>query len=151
MIHEVAYAGCLTVRTPFYKTLHFYVALAIVLGIALGVAYPATGAAMKPLGDAFVKLLRMLIAPIIFCTVVVGIANVGDLRKVGRIGVKALLYFEVVTTAALLIGLFTVMFFKPGAGINADPATLDIKAVQQYATTGKAMHTVDFLLNIIPD
>ena len=106
---------------------------------------------MKPLGDGFIKLIRMMIGPVIFSTVVVGIANIGDMRKLGRVGIKALLYFEVVTTMALLIGLAVVTFFHPGAGINANPATLDIKAVQQYASSGKELHAVDFLLNIIPD
>ncbi len=135
----------------FYKTLHFQVFAAIVLGIALGSFYPSAGEAMKPLGDGFINLIRMMIAPIIFFTVVVGIAGVGDLRKVGRVGLKALLYFEVVTTLALLIGLIVVTVVQPGAGINANPMTLDAKAVQQYTTSAKGMHTVDFLLNIIPD
>jgi aerobic C4-dicarboxylate transport protein len=136
---------------PFYKTLHFQVLAGIILGIALGSFFPAAGASLKPIGDAFINLIRMMIAPIIFFTVVVGIANAGDVRKVGRVGLKALLYFEVVTTAALLIGLVVVKVVQPGAGINADPATLDAKAVQQYTGSAKSMHTVDFLLNIIPD
>jgi len=135
----------------FYRTLHFQVLAGIVLGIALGVLYPSTGAKMKPLGDGFINLIRMMIAPIIFLTVVVGIANVGDLRKVGRVGLKALLYFEVVTTAALLIGLIVVTVVQPGAGINANPATLDARSVQQYTSPQGGTHTVDFLLNIIPD
>jgi aerobic C4-dicarboxylate transport protein len=93
----------------------------------------------------------MLIAPVIFCTVVIGITNVGDIKKLGRIGAKALLYFEVVTTIALLIGLAAVKIMQPGAGMNIDPATIDTKAVQQYTTSGKTMHTVEFLLNVIPD
>jgi aerobic C4-dicarboxylate transport protein len=93
----------------------------------------------------------MMIGPVIFCTVVTGIANIGDMKKLGRVGVKALLYFEVVTTFALLIGLTVVKIVQPGAGINANPATLDAKAVAQYATSGKELHAVDFLLNIIPD
>ena len=106
---------------------------------------------MKPIGDGFINLIRMMIAPIIFFTVVVGIASVGDMRKVGRVGLKALLYFEVVTSLALLIGLIVVTVVQPGAGINANPATLDAKAVQQYTTSAKGMHAVDFVLNIIPD
>lgn len=106
---------------------------------------------MKPLGDGFIKLIRMMIGPVIFCTVVVGIANIGDMKKLGRVGIKALLYFEVVTTAALLIGLAVVTIVKPGAGIDANPATLDAKAVAQYATSGKELHAVEFLLNVIPD
>ncbi len=123
----------------------------IVLGVILGIVNPTAAQAMKPLGDGFIKLVRAIIAPIIFCTVVVGVGSVGDMRKLGRIGVKALLYFEVVTTFALLIGLAVVTIFQPGAGINATAATLDAKAVQDYASPQKALHTVDFLLNIIPD
>src|ERR1700745_1573672 len=125
---------------PFYRTLHFQVLAGIILGIVLGVFYPKTGEAMKPLGDGFIKLIRMMIAPIIFCTVVVGIANIGDMRKLGRVGLKALLYCEVVTTIALLIGLVVVKFFEPGSGINANVATLDTKAIQQYANSGKKMN-----------
>src|SRR5580698_11554104 len=104
-------------KTPFYRTLHFQVLAGIILGIVLGVFYPKTAEAMKPLGDGFIKLIRMVIAPIIFCTVVVGIANVGDMKKLGRIGVKALLYFEVVSTLSLVLGLIVVTVFQPGAGI----------------------------------
>jgi aerobic C4-dicarboxylate transport protein len=136
---------------PFYTTLHFQVLAGILLGIALGVFFPKTAESMKPLGDGFIKLIRMVIAPIIFCTVVVGIANVGDMKKLGRIGVKALLYFEVVSTLSLVLGLIVVTVFQPGAGINATAATLDAKSIQDYAGPGKALHTVDFLLNIIPD
>src|SRR3954451_11506946 len=114
---------------PFYLTLHFQVLAGILLGVALGVLNPAAAQAMKPLGDGFIKVIRMIIAPIIFCTVVAGIGSVGDMRKLGRIGIKALLYFEVVTTFALLIGLVVVRIFQPGAGINATAATLDAKAV----------------------
>jgi aerobic C4-dicarboxylate transport protein len=106
---------------------------------------------MKPLGDGFIKLIRMVIAPIIFCTVVAGVANVGDMRKLGRVGVKALLYFEVVTTLALGTGFAVVSLIRPGAGMNVNAATLDPAAVSQYAGSGKATSTVDFLLNIIPD
>jgi aerobic C4-dicarboxylate transport protein len=140
-------------KTPprFYRSLHFQVLAAIILGVVLGIVDPSRAEAMKPLGDGFIKLIRMIIAPIIFCTVVVGIGNVGDMKKLGRIGVKALLYFEVVTTVALLIGLVVVSVAKPGAGVNATAATLDAKSVQEYTSPQKAMHTVDFLLNIIPD
>src|SRR5262245_29689323 len=119
----------------FYQSLHFQVLVGILAGIALGALYPTAGEKMKPIGDGFINLIRMMIAPIIFLTVVVGIANVGDLRKVGRVGLKALLYFEVVTTFALVIGLIVVTVFQPGAGINANPATLDAKAVQQYTSS----------------
>lgn len=138
-------------RTPFYQTLYFQVISGILIGVFLGAFYPAAGEAMKPLGDGFIKLIRMMIGPVIFCTVVVGIANIGDMKKLGRVGIKALFYFEVVTTLALLIGLGVVKFVQPGAGISANPATLDAKSVAQYASSGKEMHAVDFLLNIIPD
>ncbi len=144
-----------TVSSPkkqkFYKTLHFQVLVAIIAGVLLGQFYPAVGEQMKPLGDAFIKLIRMMIAPIIFLTIVVGIANVSDLRQLGRVGVKALLYFEVVTTLALVIGLIVVKTVQPGAGVNANPATLDTRSIQQYTAPSKATHTVDFLLNIIPE
>lgn len=136
---------------PFYRSLHFQVLTGILLGVALGFAYPAWGQAMKPLGDGFIKLVRMIIAPIVFCTVVTGIGNAGDMGKLGRIGIKALVYFEVVTTFALVIGIVVVTIFQPGAGINATPSTLDAKSVQAYTGPQQAMHTVDFLLNIIPD
>jgi aerobic C4-dicarboxylate transport protein len=136
---------------PFFRTLYFRVIAGIVLGIALGVAYPQTGAAMKPLGDGFIKLIRMMIAPIIFFTVVGGIANIGDMRRLGRVGLKALVYFEVVTTIALLVGLVVVKVVQPGAGVNADPATLDPAAIRQYTSSAQQLHGVDFLLNIIPD
>src|SRR5688572_33065651 len=100
---------------------------------------------MRPLGDGFIKLVRMMIAPIIFSVVVVGIAKIGDLKALGRIGVKALIYFEVISTLALIIGLVVVNVLKPGVGINADPATLDPKAVAAYAQTAEALSTTDFL------
>jgi aerobic C4-dicarboxylate transport protein len=131
--------------------LYVQVLIGIAAGVALGAFYPTLGAQMKPLGDGFIKLIRMMIAPIIFLTVVVGIANIGDMNKLGRVGLKALLYFEVMTTIALVIGLVVVKVVQPGAGINADPATLDIESIRQYTGPGKAVHAVDFLLNIIPD
>jgi aerobic C4-dicarboxylate transport protein len=138
-------------RKPLYKELYFQVLVAIVLGIALGFFNPPLAQQMKPLGDGFVKLIRMMIAPIIFTTVVTGIAGMGDMRKLGRVGMKALLYFEVVTTAALVIGLVIVKVVQPGAGINADPATLDAKSIAQYTTSGEKLSSVDFIMNIIPD
>lgn len=135
----------------FYESLYFQVITGILIGVALGALYPSAGESMKPLGDGFIKVIRMMIGPVIFCTVVTGIANIGDLKKLGLVGVKALLYFEVVTTFALLIGLAVVKIVQPGAGINANPATLDAKAVAQYTTSGQQLHAVDFLLNIIPD
>jgi aerobic C4-dicarboxylate transport protein len=134
-----------------WQHLYFQVLVAIVIGVLLGHYYPALGAQMKPLGDAFIRLIKMLIGPIIFFTVVVGIAGIGDLKKLGRIGLKSLLYFEVVTTFALMIGLAVVTLIHPGTGINANPATLDAKSIEQYTTTGKAQSTVEFLLHIIPE
>ncbi len=141
----------MAVRPRFYQTLYFRVIAGIVAGILLGSLYPSAGEAMKPFGDGFIKLIRMMIAPVIFLTVVTGIARIGDMSKLGRVGLKALLYFEVVTTVALLVGFVVVKAVQPGAGINANASTLDAKAVQQYATQGKQLHTVDFILHIIPD
>ena len=132
------------------KSLYIQVLIGIVLGITLGYVWPEHGAALKPLGDAFVKAVKMLIAPIIFCTVVSGIASMGDLKKIGRVGVKALLYFEVVTTLALIIGLVVAREFEPGHGIHANAATLDTSSVSQYTTAAKQQSTVDFLLHVIP-
>ncbi|MSR19704.1 MAG: dicarboxylate/amino acid:cation symporter [Gemmatimonadetes bacterium] len=137
-------------KSPLYKVLYVQVLFAIVVGVVLGNFWPETGAAMRPLGDGFIKLVRMMIAPIIFSVVVAGIAKIGDLKAVGRIGVKALIYFEVISTLALIIGLVVVNVLKPGEGINADPATLDAGAVAAYATTAESLSAVQFLLNIIP-
>jgi aerobic C4-dicarboxylate transport protein len=114
---------------PFYAHLYVQVLFAIVFGVCLGHFYPAAGEAMKPLGDGFIKLIKMLIAPIIFVTVVHGIASMGDLRKVGRVGVKALLYFEIVTTLALAIGLTVGNVLQPGAGMHVDVGSLDTSAI----------------------
>ncbi len=133
----------------FFHTLYFRVIVGIILGIALGAFFPSLGEAMKPLGDAFIKLIKMLIAPIIFFTVVVGIASIGDMKKLGRVGLKALLYFEVVSTIALVIGLIVVRTFQPGAGINATPESLNAGAIQQYTTQQKTF--VEHILHIIPD
>ena len=138
-------------RKPLYTVLYVQVITAIAIGALLGYVAPETGAAMRPLGDAFIKLVRMMIAPIIFAVVVVGIAKIGDLKAVGRIGIKALVYFEVVSTIALVIGLVVVNVLKPGVGINADPATLDANAVASYAKTAESLSTTEFLLNIIPN
>lgn len=132
------------------NTLYLQVLVAIVLGVIVGAAWPHFGAQLKPFGDAFIKLVRMLIAPIIFATVVVGLAGMGDLKKVGRVGLKSLVYFEAVTTAALLIGLVVANVFRPGEGFHAAPETLDAKAVAAYATAAKSLSTVEFLLNVIP-
>ena len=136
---------------PIYHSLYFQVICAIILGIALGHFYPSLGAQMKPLGDAFIKLIKMLIAPIIFCTVVHGIASMSDMKKVGRVGLKALIYFEVMTTIALVIGLVVVNLWRPGAGMNVDPATLDTKSIATYTDQAQHQSVVDFLLHIIPN
>ena len=140
-----------TLKLPFYRQLYFQVVLAIVLGVLLGHFEPAYGEALKPLGDAFIKLVKMIIAPVIFCTVVHGIAGMQDMKKVGRVGGKALLYFEIVSTFALLIGLVVANVAKPGAGFNADLSTLDTKAVEGFAAKAHAQSTVEFILNIIPN
>jgi aerobic C4-dicarboxylate transport protein len=139
-----------TAPRPFYRTLYFYVLIAIAIGVLLGHYFPETGARMKPLGDGFIKLIKMLIAPIIFCTVVTGIAGMENMKAVGKTGVLALLYFEIVSTLALLIGLVIVNVVQPGAGMNVDPATLDAKAVETYARQAEQQTLVDFFLNIIP-
>jgi len=138
-------------KPPFYKSLYVQVLTAIVIGVLLGHFYPKVGADMKPLGDAFIKLIKMLIAPIIFCTVVVGIAGMEDMKKVGKTGGLALLYFEVVSTVALIIGLLIVNVVQPGAGMNIDPSTLDTKGIASYTEKGKLGTTVDFLMAIIPN
>ena len=135
---------------PLYRSLYFQVITAIVIGIALGHFYPETGAAMKPLGDGFIKLIKMIIAPIIFCTVVVGIAGMEDMKKVGKTGGYALLYFEIVSSIALVVGLTIVNVVQPGAGMNIDPASLDTRGIAAYAKPGQMQSTTDFLLNIIP-
>ena len=139
-------------RSPWYTSLFIQLLIFIVLGILVGWMFPEFGAGLKPLADGFIKLIKMLIAPIIFCTVVVGIAHVGDLKSVGRIGLKALIYFEVVTTFALLFGLLIGNLVKPGAGFNIDPETLATggEAIAQKTADGELPHTVEFLLNIIP-
>jgi aerobic C4-dicarboxylate transport protein len=138
------------VQRSIFRSLYFQVIVAISLGVALGAYYPATGTSMKPLGDGFIKLIKMIIAPIIFCTVVIGIAGTGDLRKVGRTGGLALLYFEVVSTVALLLGLLIVNVVQPGAGMNVDVKTLDASSVAAYTGPGKLQGTKDFLLGVIP-
>jgi len=139
-------------ESPPRGRMHLYlqVLIGIILGGLLGYLQPSSGVALRPLGDGFVNLVKMLIAPIIFTTVVVGLAGMGDLKKVGRVGFKALLYFEVVTTIALLIGLVVANVFTPGSGFHADPATLDAKGLARYTTAAGQMSTVDFLLHLIP-
>ena len=137
-------------KKPIYKSLYAQVLFAVVVGVLLGHFYPQVGTDMKPLGDGFIKLIKMIIAPIIFCTVVVGIAGMEDMKKVGKTGGLALLYFEVVSTLALIIGLVIVNFLQPGTGMNVDPATLDTKGIAAYTGPGKMQTTVEFLMAIIP-
>ncbi|HEV7715349.1 MAG TPA: dicarboxylate/amino acid:cation symporter [Steroidobacteraceae bacterium] len=137
-------------RKGLAGSLYAQVLAAILVGVLLGYFYPHAGEAMKPLGDGFVKLIKMMIAPIIFCTVVLGIAGMEDMKKVGKTGGLALLYFEVVSTLALIIGLIVVNVARPGVGMNVDPATLDAKAVAQYTAPGELKGVTDFLLNVIP-
>jgi aerobic C4-dicarboxylate transport protein len=138
-------------KKPFYKVLYVQVLFAIIVGVLLGIYDPGIATAMKPLGDGFVKLIKMIIAPVIFCTVVAGIAGMQDMKKVGRVGGKALIYFEIVSTFALAIGLIVANLIKPGAGFNVNPATLDTHAIAQYTDKTKSLSTVDFLMNIIPN
>jgi len=135
----------------FFKHLYVQVLLAIVSGIMIGYFYPDLAVQLKPLGDGFIKLIKMMIAPVIFCTIVTGIAGMQDTKKVGRVGLKALIYFELVTTLALIIGLIVINLLKPGAGMNVDVATLDAKSVETYVTQGKSQTVWDFILNIIPE
>ena len=141
------------VKKAFYKSLYFQVIMGICIGIALGVFFPGKeglAAQMKPFGDAFIKMIKMIIAPIIFCTVVVGIAKMGDMGKVGRVGIKAMLYFWAMTLLALVIGLVVVNTYQPGVGMNLDVSTLDMGAVEKYTGSAKKLSTTDFILNIIP-
>jgi len=141
----------MTTRQPLYKSLYIQVLVAITIGILLGHYYPETGVALKPLGDGFVKLIKMVIAPIIFCTVVSGIAGMQSMKSVGKTGGYALLYFEIVSTIALIIGLVVVNVVKPGAGMHIDVSTLNASSVAAYAAAGAQQTTVGFLLNIIPN
>ncbi|HCN77774.1 MAG TPA: dicarboxylate/amino acid:cation symporter [Verrucomicrobiales bacterium] len=140
-------------RAPWWRVLYIQVLLAVAAGILLGWLFPDTGKTLKPLGDGFIKLIKMMIAPVIFCTVVHGVASMGDLKKLGRVGGKTLLYFEVVSTLALVIGLVVVNLLKPGAGFNVEVADLGAKAAdaaREYAGKAQGLSTVDFLLGIIP-
>jgi len=133
------------------KSLYVQVIIAIILGILLGNYYPAFAIQLKPFGDGFIKLVKMMIAPVIFCTIVTGIAGMQDTKKVGRVGIKAIIYFEIVTTLALIIGLVVINILKPGVGMNVDPSTLDAKSVETYLTQSKSYNVQDFLLHIIPE
>jgi aerobic C4-dicarboxylate transport protein len=147
---QVASAAPIPRHKPFFKSLYFQVLFAILAGVLLGHFYPQLGEQMKPLGDAFIKMIKMVIAPIIFCTVVHGIASMQDLRKVGRVGLKALVYFEVTTTLALIVGLIVANTLQPGAGMNVDPSTIDTKSIQGYVAKSKEQSTLQFLMDIIP-
>jgi len=138
-------------KKPFYKTLFGQVVIALVLGVIVGVVWPDFAAKLKPLGDGFIKLIKMIIAPLVFCVVVHGICSTGDLKKVGRVGVKALLYFEIVTTFALALGILLAYTLQPGVGMNVDPRSLDASAMAGYTErVAQATSTVDFIMKIIP-
>src|SRR6201994_1866020 len=141
------------VRKPLYASLFFQVLAALILGVVLGVAAPDFAVSLKILSDAFLKLISMIVAPIVFCVVVHGIAGAGDLKKVGRVGVKALVYFEVMTSVALVLGLLLAYLFGPGHGMNIDTSTLDAKALSSYAENAHKLQGAgigSFLLNVIP-
>jgi len=135
----------------YLKVLYVQVIIAIVIGIIVGHFYPSFGVQLKPLGDGFIKLIKMMIAPIIFCTIVTGIAGMQNTKKVGRVGLKAILYFEVVTTLALIIGLLVINILKPGVGMNVDVASLDTKDIQNYISESKSQSIGDFFMHIIPE
>ena len=149
---HVATGTVLAKHKPFWQHLYFQVVTAIIIGVLLGHFFPATGAAMKPLGDGFIKLIKMIIAPIIFCTVVIGIAGMEDMKKVGKTGGMALLYFEVVSTVALVIGLVMVNLVQPGAGMNVDAGDARHQGDRGLHRARASMaRTTDFLLNVIPN
>jgi aerobic C4-dicarboxylate transport protein len=136
---------------PFYRDLSFQVLAGMALGIAVGHFFPAVGGTLRPLGDAFIRLIQMVVGPVIFCSVVAGIASVGDMKKVGRVAITALIYFEVVTSFALVIGLVTINLFRPGVGMNVDVATLNTTEAASYITSAREfVSTSEFLLNLIP-
>lgn len=139
-------------KVPLLRRLYVQVLIGILAGVALGHYWPTVGADMKPFGDGFIKVIKMLLAPIIFGTIVVGIARMGDLKEVGKVGAKALLYFEVLSTIALVVGLLMVNLIKPGVGMNIDPATLDGKSISAYTSVAESQHAgaVDFIMNVIP-
>jgi aerobic C4-dicarboxylate transport protein len=138
-------------KKPFYAGLSFQVLAGVVLAVIVGYVSPATGVAMKPLGDAFIRLITMIITLVIFCTLVTGIAGMEDMKKVGRVGGKALLYFEAISSLALLLGLIVGNVVRPGTGFNVNPATLDSKAVADYAGQAKAQSVTEFIVHIIPN
>lgn len=152
-------------KKPIYKSLYFQVIIAIIAGVLVGhfspsgtqivngveQYIPGFGEQLKPLGDSFIRLIKMIIAPVIFCTVVSGIAGMESMKSVGKTGGVALLYFEIVSTIALVIGLIVINVWKPGEGMNVDPATLDTEGISKYVATGESQSTIDFLMNIIPN
>lgn len=152
-------------KKPIYKSLYFQVIIAIIAGVLVGHFYPSTtqivdgvkenipglGEQLKPLGDAFIRLIKMIIAPVIFCTVVSGIAGMESMKSVGKTGGIALLYFEIVSTIALIVGLLVINIAKPGVGMNVDPATLDTAGIAKYVASGQSQSTVEFLMHIIPE
>ncbi|MBR1222361.1 C4-dicarboxylate transporter DctA [Bradyrhizobium sp. U87765 SZCCT0131] len=138
-------------RKPFHKRLYGQVLLAIVVGVLVGRFFPDIGVVMKPLGDVFIKLIRMMIAPIVFVTVVTGIAKMSSMRDVGRIGLKALIYFEVVSTLALIVGLVVGNIVRPGDGLNVDPQSLNASLVSSYVGSGEKLHFVDFIMKMVPE
>jgi aerobic C4-dicarboxylate transport protein len=144
-------ATALKRKKPLYAGLSFQVLVGVAIAIVLGYVSPATAVAMKPLGDGFIRLITMIITLVIFCTLVTGIAGMEDMKKVGRVGGKALLYFEGVSTLALLIGLAVGNVVHSGSGFNADPATLDARAVAEYAGQAEAQKVTEFLVHIIPN
>src|SRR5262249_15691850 len=135
---------------PIHHHLYVQVLVAIVLGVLIGHFFPATGATLKPLGDMFIAAIKMVIGPIIFCTVVHGIAGMQDMKKVGRVGLKALVYFELMTTLALVIGLVVVNVWQPGAGMNVDAKTIDTRSIQSFVTQAHNMSAWDYVAHIIP-
>jgi aerobic C4-dicarboxylate transport protein len=151
MAVQSATAEVPTQHKPFFKSLYFQVLTAIVAGVLLGHFYPQLGEQMKPLGDAFIKTIKMIIAPIIFCTVVHGIASMQDMKRVGRVGLKALVYFEVLTTLALIVGLIVANALQPGAAMNVDASAIDTRSIQGFVAKSKEQGTVQFLMDIIPN
>ncbi|PZQ15897.1 MAG: C4-dicarboxylate transporter DctA [Ancylobacter novellus] len=151
MASRAAVGGASAKPRPWYTILYVQVLIAVAIGVAVGYFDPGLGKALKPLGDGFIKLVKMVIAPIIFLTVVHGIAGMSDLKKVGRVGFKALIYFEALTTVALVVGLIVVNLLQPGAGMNVDPSKLDAGSVAKYQEAAKGQSITDFFLHIIPD
>src|SRR5438067_3617577 len=137
-------------RLSLLKKLYVQVLVAVAIGILLGIVYPGFAVDMKPLSDAFITLIRAVVPPIIFATVAVGIAKMGDMRRVGAVGLRALIYFEVVSTIALVVGLVVGNLWQPGAGLHINPASLDEKAVAGYVSSAKSLTVVDFLMKMIP-